>query len=203
MSIFISLLAFLVVFILAVAFLANYNIWRREITLDAPRVLMYHSISETPNCVHPELSVKPDNFNKQINHLRKQGFNFYTVSEIANSSPRTPAVALTFDDGFSDNYNLVFPILKKLNIKATIYVAPHIEGISKLSEQQIFEMHSSGLVEFGAHTLSHANLSTLDITAADQEISGSKLWLENVTKTPCRSFAYPFGRFNNATVELI
>lgn len=198
-----TIFIFLLTLIAMVVFLAKYNIWRKKISLDAPRILMYHSISETPASAHPELAVKPDSFRKQIRYLQSQGFNFHTVSEIANGDASYPAVALSFDDGFADNYDVVFPILKDLSLKATIYIAPDIEGISKLSEQQIVEMQASGLIEFGAHSLSHVNLSTLDYEAAESEIVGSKIWLEGVTKIPCHSFAYPFGRFNDETVEIL
>ena len=193
----------LILLILVVIFLANYNVWRKRISLSAPRFLMYHSVSEAINDVHPELVVRPRQFSRQINYLRKQGFNFYTVSEIVAGGINFPAIAMTFDDGFLDNYSLVFPVLKQLNIKATVYIAPEIDGISKLSKAQIVEMQSSGLLEFGAHTLSHANLLNLDSDSAGEEIIASKNWLEDVTKVPCETFAYPFGRFSDETVDLL
>ncbi len=53
-----------------------------------------------------------------IQSYLQDGFSFKTISEIDNSDKQ---IALTFDDGYLDNYLYVKPLLEKHNIKATFY----------------------------------------------------------------------------------
>jgi hypothetical protein len=62
-----------------------------------------------------------------------------------------------------------------------------------LSPAMITEMVASGLVEFGAHTVHHARLSSLPARDARREIEQSKHECEALTGRPVRHFAYPYG----------
>jgi peptidoglycan/xylan/chitin deacetylase (PgdA/CDA1 family) len=165
---------------------------------------MYHSIRKDPGDTHSELVVTPEAFEKQLKLLQSKNYKFLTISELLNSKTnQAPRVAITFDDGFKDNYEIAFPLLKKYSAKATIYLAPDINGIEKLSTAMIQEMVSSGLIEFGAHTLSHCNLEKSDLETANIEIKGSKEKVEELTGMNCEAFAYPFGRFNNDVAAIV
>lgn len=180
-------------------FLGNYNIWRPVVSSECPRVLMYHSISDWSS----ELAVTPENFEKQVKWLKESGYKFVTVSELLALDSTQKTVCLTFDDGFEDNYTQMFPLLQRYNAKATIYLAPDIANIKKLTGSQIKEMQASGLCEFGAHTLTHVNLSQLTDNKSKEEIGLSKSRVEALTQSECRAFAYPFGRYTEKTVELV
>lgn len=182
---------------------AHYNWWRPKVDETCPRVLMYHSINESVAGISPDLVVKPSNFEAQLQYLSKDGYTFYTISELVESNPAGKAVALTFDDGFRDNFTEMFPILQRYNAKATIYLAPAIEGIERLDQEQIHIMRDSGLVEFGAHTMHHVNLDKAEPETAIIEISESKAVVEQLTGLDCKAFAYPFGRYNDETVTLV
>jgi len=185
-------------------FAAHYNFWRSKVSTLHPRILMYHSINNTVGNNHPDLVVSPDNFRWQLNYLRKQGYQFLTMSELISADEgSSPRVALTFDDGFQDNYTDMLPILKEFNAKATIYVCPEISDIDKLTQEQIVEMQASGLIEFGAHTMTHINLSTVSDDKANSEITESKKQVEQVTAVPCHSFSYPYGRLNERSAKLV
>ena len=68
-------------------------------------------------------------------------------------------VALTFDDCFVYFYNNAFPLLKKYNQKATIFViTDYINGENYLTEEQIKEMADSGLVKVESHSKTHQYL---------------------------------------------
>jgi len=62
-----------------------------------------------------------------------------------------------------------------------------------LTVPMIREMQASGLVEFGAHTVSHANLRRLDAAEAAREIGDSVADVEAMTGAKVRHFAYPYG----------
>jgi peptidoglycan/xylan/chitin deacetylase (PgdA/CDA1 family) len=63
-----------------------------------------------------------------------------------------------------------------------------------LTPRMIQQMHASGLVEFGAHTVSHANLRALEVEEARREMAASRRDLEEVFGQPIRHFAYPYGK---------
>ena len=86
---------------------------------------------------------------------------------------------------------------------ATIYLTPDIQGIEALSSSQIKEMQTSGFVEFGAHTMTHVNLTKADNDRAQKEIIQSKEAVEKLTGISCYSFAYPYGRYNEQHVQMV
>lgn len=175
--------------------LGRYAIWLPGRNPEWPRLMMLHRV--TPALAASGMNMPPARFEKLLQLLHKRNYVFVTVSELMDAADRHRHIALTFDDGFADNYHYAFPLLKKYGVKATIYLAPDIPDIEKLSPAQIAEMSASGLVEFGAHTLRHVNLTRLDAAEAEREIRDSKTAVTALAGH-CRSFAYPFGRF---TVE--
>ncbi|WP_293265535.1 polysaccharide deacetylase family protein [Neptunomonas sp.] len=195
----ISIITALIALCALLWFLGNYNIWRPVVPSDRPRVLMYHSISNDVS----DLAVSVSKFEQQLKWLKARGYRFVTVSELFEMGAQSKVVALTFDDGFEDNYTNMFPVLQRYNAKASIYLAPDISSIDKLTDEQVKIMQASGLCEFGAHTMSHVNLSHLDDEQAKWEIEQSKTTVENLTQEKCRTFAYPFGRYTGRTVELV
>lgn len=181
-------------FLLSLPLLGRYTFWLPSRPRHWPRLIMLHQV--TPLAPSSGMNTPPERFEALLLLLKRQGYRFLTVSELVAAQPLAEKhVALTFDDGFADNHAYAFPLLKKHGAKATIYLATGIEGIERLSPEQISEMQDSGLIEFGAHTVHHVNLLNLDDAAAREEIIRSR---EQVTVLAgsCRSFAYPYGRFD-------
>ena len=122
---------------------------------------------------------------------------------ISGDYDSAPRVVLTFDDGFEDNYTEMFPILRDLGAKATIYLCPEMPNINKLTPEQIQEMQASGLIEFGAHTMTHINLSQATDDLAQYEISESKKQVEMIVGNDCNAFAYPYGRLDDRIAKFV
>lgn len=88
-------------------------------------VLMYHGVVE----VEPDLPdwclLTKDVFEGQIKYL-KDNFNVISLKDavngLRNDSIKGPTAVITFDDGYQNNYDTAFPILKKYQVPATIYV---------------------------------------------------------------------------------
>ncbi len=196
--VYIAMLCFLAAI---VVFFCHYNFWRIKKNLLWPRILMYHNTSADEPV--SGMNIHPETLIKQIEYLISKNYIFLKISELSNFEPTKKHVVLTFDDGFVSNYTYLFPLLRKYNIPVTIYLSPKVQGISVLNAQQIIEMQESGLVEFGAHTLNHINLTKVDDAVALQEITESKLAVEKLTKIPCLSFAYPYGRYEQRHVDMV
>ncbi|MFV5453750.1 polysaccharide deacetylase family protein [Acinetobacter towneri] len=184
----------LIVFAAILYLLGNYTFWLPLRSAKLPRIVMLHQV--TPHAEASGMNMPPAKFEQLLQYLVKKQAVFCFVSELDQYEGQSNVFALSFDDGFQDNYQYAFPLLKKYNAKATIYLATQIEGIEKLNTAQIQEMSASGLIEFGAHTQHHVNLLKLSDEEAFTEMQASKKDVE-VLVGKCPSFAYPFGRFND------
>ncbi len=112
--------------------------------------IMYHNVSS-----RFDLSI--EEFEKQIKQIRNM--NTYKFEEIEKFNYVVPrnSILLTFDDGYKNNYTKAYPILKKYNKKATIFLNTAYIGVDEdyLTWDQILEMYSSGLIDFQLHSHSH------------------------------------------------
>lgn len=194
-------IAIILLLLCTIIFLLRYNFWRWPVNYIYPRVLMYHSVS--PLKKPSGLNIKPVRLEKNIKYLLDHGWTFVFVSELAHNWGKKKIIAMTFDDGFENNFQYAFPILKKYGVKATIYLSPEKKDIEVLNDEQIKTMFNSGLVEFGAHTISHCNLLNVSEEEGYKEIEQSKYYVERVTGKKCTTFAYPYGRYKEASVESV
>jgi len=75
-----------------------------------------------------------------------------------------------------------------------------------LSRDEIRELADGGLVEVGAHTVTHPILSSITADVQRDEIRNSKMALEEILEKPVLSFAYPYGQrgdYTGTTVDLV
>ncbi|MGL5670861.1 MAG: polysaccharide deacetylase family protein, partial [Cetobacterium sp.] len=112
-------------------------------------------------------------------------------------------------DGYKDNYENAFPILKKYQFKGIIYVLDGIEynkwdvdnpgnpekRFTLMNQEELLEMQNYG-IEFGGHTSTHPRLADLSIENVKSEIINSKSNIEKTIGRELLSFAYPYGSLN-------
>ena len=121
-------------------------------------------------------------------------------------------IAITFDDGYRDNYETAAPILSELNLPACFFVATgFVESTTVpwwdediqvkkdwMSWDEVRTLRDKGF-EIGSHTINHVDLGKLHGDAAEVEISSSKTTLEAELNEPCAYFSYPYGRLEQIT----
>lgn len=159
-------------------------------------ILMYHTSSENHPGKLAGLFIKPSEFEKQLIFLKKNGYTPITFEDFPLKDVKKP-VMLTFDDGYQANYTDIFPLLKKYNVKATIFVVTNpINRPKRLTAVEIREMSLSGLVSIQSHTCSHRNLKTLSGKDLDVELGKSRDILERLTGKRVIALAYPNGDYS-------
>lgn len=137
-----------------------------EYTKSVP-VFIYHNFSWTPT-PWDALTVSAEAFEKQIAALSAAGYTGITAEEMrdyVNDGAALPerAVAITIDDGYYSNYEIAYPILKKYNMKATIFVIGAFIGSTtykntnqaisrRFGNEEMAEMSDSGLISIQSHT---------------------------------------------------
>lgn len=131
------------------------------------------------------------------------------------------SLCLTFDDAFCDFYYLIFPLLKKYQLKALLAVpiscileraplprevrlrqaatfpegAPFLPSAAFCSWEELQELADSPLIEIASHSLSHRPLTAPHVEV-ERELVASKRELEKRLKRPISSFVYPFGAWS-------
>ncbi len=176
-------------------------------------VLMYHRVVRDKKEAGREgIYVTQSKFEWQMRYLFKKGYKTITFNEYKGYEDK--AVILTFDDGYEDNYTIAFPILRKYNFKAVIFLVPGLKenlwdkdkpwepSVKLLSEEQILEMSRYGF-EFGSHSLTHSHLTKISEEEAVEEIFKSKEKLERLLKCKVISFAYPYGELNEKIKDIV
>lgn len=186
---------------------SNSNIYDSSIKLVSDNrgipVLYYHSVNDT---VDNEVTISPELLKKQLEYIKYQGYITLSMNEVENyilyNQPiPEKSILITFDDGYMDNYYKAYPILKELNMKATIFcITSELDGSYYLSEEALKEM-SQNNIDIESHTVNHLHLNKLTYDEQLKEMSGSKTKLENITGKKVTSIAFPFGDYNEDSVK--
>lgn len=184
---------------------------QRPYSLNIP-IITYHYIeivTDKKDLLRKNMAITPTELKKEINELKNQGYEFVFIKEIPKllhmkTPPTGKFVAITFDDGYRDFYTDAFPVIKETGVKATVFViSGFVNYKNYMTDEQIKDISQSGLVEIGAHTINHVDLRSVSHTQADNEIMGSKNYLESKLGIKVESFSYPYGGFNNEIIQLI
>lgn len=190
---------------------ARWNWWRPVVTGGLP-ALMYHKIGEPPpGSTLDKLWVSPEKFRAQLGWLKDHGYESVTFADWRDAEkgvkalPEKP-VLITFDDGYRNNYDLAYPLLREFGMKGCVFLVyetmdkhnawhdPATEPwLKMLTWAQIKEMQDSGTFEFGSHTMRHRCLTEIPLEDARWELTESKRRLEDKLGKEVLGFAYPYG----------
>lgn len=200
---------FVILFSVIIFLAALYSFWLTP-KYTVP-ILMYHSIGYEKDSFY----VNPENFTKQMEYIKKNGYEVMTLDElvkaIRDKKPfKKNKVVITFDDGYRDNFQYAYPVLKRLGFSATIFLVTDfisgtfaVTGKGFLSWDEVMTM-SKERVSFGGHTKTHLYLGSIkDEKAAFEEIAESKKAIERKISMPVDYFCYPSGGFCQRAKELV
>lgn len=178
--------------------------------LNEVSALAYHSISDRES----ESVISPADFEKQMHFLHSRGYYFASLDEVVEyargeRSLASRSVAITFDDGYADNYINALPILKKYNIPACVFMITDQEKSGEalgyqgsfLNNEHIEEMRKQK-ISFGCHSRSHGDLSKMSDVELENEMIGSKRQLESACHCLIDYFAYPGGTYSDAAITV-
>lgn len=168
-------------------------------------ILAYHSLD--PKRFPNKLAVSPELFEKQMLFLKKKTFQVIGLETCAQSQGREGCgekkVAITFDDGYEDNYRDAFPVLKKLGFAATFFVTPaEIGKQGFMTWEMLKEMAATPGIEIGSHALEHKPLSDIPEKEAWTSLVASKKTLEEKLGREVKAISYPSGSFSEKIVEM-
>ncbi len=163
---------------------------------------MYHSISESVLSEDEGLSVRPEDFESQIKFLLENDYTLIFASDLKHSYKYKKPAVITFDDGYVDNYTTAYPILKKYNAKATVFVvSDKIDTDGYITKEQLKEMSDSNIISIQSHCATHPNLCKVSLEQATIEFQKSKATIEQITNKEVNTLAYPYGSTNKEIMK--
>lgn len=170
---------------------------------DQSFILCYHSISDNGW----RFSTPVEEFEKQIKYLKEH----YEIKSLAEILEGKKGVAITFDDGYEDNYTEALPILKKYGVTATVFIIGdpknvHREklenGLELMNLSQVLLLKEAGW-EIGFHTVTHPSLIELTEEEQSKEIINGKKETETKLGIEMNYFAYPLGLYNKSIIKKV
>jgi peptidoglycan/xylan/chitin deacetylase (PgdA/CDA1 family) len=184
-------------------------------------ILLYHRIVEqVPGVSSPPFNVPPSRFRAQLEGLLDRGYRFWplarAIRQHAAAEPFPPkTVVLTFDDGYENVCTKAWPILRELNVPATVFLATaflggddpfpfddwalrhrrHMPGeaFRPMTVEQCRELRRSGLIELAAHTHTHRDFRNQP-EALRRDLQTCVDYLRRVLDLDQIAFAFPYGK---------
>lgn len=176
-------------------------------------ILMYHTIEDTVLPENQNSHVETAVFESQMSALLENGYtpiNFYDLKNYSAGLIELPdhPIIITMDDGYLNNYTNAYPIYKKYNIEATLFVSPYY--MKPENTERHFgwlaakEMEDSGLIDIQPHGYDHTPLPYLSLRDVKYHTLLAKGLIEmNLGPRDVSVLAYPQFRHNRHTVRLL
>ena len=195
-------------------------------------VAMYHHIAPTDK----DINVYPGVFESHLRSLYNKGWKTLSGEEflffLKNKKERPrKCVLLTFDDGFADNYVYAYPLLKKFNMKAMLFIATDFIEDAEIRRdafvprshsdawklafterrtevmctwKELEEMEKSGTFDIQSHGMSHKTpgyIKQKQYAIQEKDLVGGKALLEKRLSKKILHFAWPNGCYDREGIK--
>lgn len=194
------------------------------------RILMLHRVVErrSDDPAQRELEVTPNFLEQTILDYRQQGYSFIPIDDFLRRlgdmerdsifpilrRHKEKYISITFDDGYQDNHDIAYPLLKRLDVPFAVYVATgfidnrlpmwwYASERLGITTESLKALDADPLCTIGAHTVSHPRLDTLSLDDQQKEITQSRQELETLLSHPVHHFSYPHGAYNADTLTIV
>ena len=192
-----------------------------NVTTSQLPILAYNRVTDEFLDDNDRYCIRPDIFNAQLENLKSEGYRSIFLDEwLMAIKVKQPldgkCVALTFDGGYLDFFETVFPILNKHKFNATMFlVADNIgktndwdnigEDVELLNWKHIKQIQRGGMgVQFGSNSSTHCRLSEVKEEGdLEYQIKESRRKLEGGLFAPVRLFSYPYGDVTDEASNMI
>jgi peptidoglycan/xylan/chitin deacetylase (PgdA/CDA1 family) len=179
-------------------------------------ILLYHRVGERDGSFMDEYTVSPRCFAMQMEWIDRNGWHPVALAELLDGRFRqvkSPALVVTFDDGFASNRIHAWPILERFGFPSSTFLVSDRLGSRNtwdgegrdnyplLSAEDIAAADRK-LMSFHSHTKSHPDLPGLEPHGVLEELQGSKHTLCTMG-LDASFFAYPFGSWNWEVVDAV
>ena len=178
--------------------------------------LSYHIINRA---IHDEIAISQEAFAQQLAYLHEHGYTTLSldqaIADIDGSQAAPPrSLLLTFDDGYADSAHVALPLLRTYDMRATLFVITGYIGQSNrwnhracydaqhMTWDELRHWHESG-GDIGGHSHLHYCMTRLNPDELQETVQLNKRLLEEEAGITPRAFAYPYGRFNQAVIDVI
>ena len=191
-----NFLIIIMVLIAIVFVLGGYIYYKNETMVP---VLGYHALlPHDLNTENAELIIDSEEFEAQLKILKKLGYKSLTLDEYycwQRGKCKKPhrAVLITFDDGYQNNYDYAFPLLKKYNMNAVVFViGENYYGDTKIfMNKEILEKAKKEYpnIEFASHTYNHHSIDAKEYDEVIEDVQNMKKVIDT------DYLAYPHGQY--------
>lgn len=172
-------------------------------------ILLYHAVGEPVEIEWPpSLIMSAALFESHLQYLTQEGYRVVSVAELVKllqtGASLDKVVAMTFDDGYKNNYTDALPLLKKYYAHASFYVVNRDIGKTiYMDKKMLLGLLGEGM-EIGSHTINHAPLALIDPKYLPWETGSTKVFLEETLDGyRLQGMAYPNGGYNAKVLESV
>ena len=192
-------------------FVVARNWFRRGRSRHAVLILAHHLVSDR----YHRMAISTEEFWRQVRFLRRH-YQIVALPEAAallqSGKVTGPTVALTFDDGYADNFISLRAVAEEVGTPVSLFITTepvtlHTEfrhdvirgdyGAFAMTWDQIRYWRRRGGAEFGAHTRTHVKCGFVDQTVLVQEIVDSTADFKSELGSVPDFFAFPYGNRAN------
>ncbi|MBU0908856.1 MAG: polysaccharide deacetylase family protein [Proteobacteria bacterium] len=177
-------------------------------------ILTYHNFSESKEEL---MVVRESDFAAQMQYLKDNGYTPISLDELFDflkyrKDIPPKAVVITIDDGWRGVYDIAYPILKKFDYPATLFIYTDlINGSRKtLSWDMVAELDKAG-IDVQCHTKTHRNLNRIVgnepfqqyASEIEHEITECTEIVERKLHKQVKYMAYPYGETNKLAIAFL